>query len=123
MASASASARRSSEDRRRIQEQAEVNFERYYALVTGGQDTLQGQALAIEAAELSVAANRKSYDGGVRSNLDVVNAIQTVFEVKNQYINSALLLADNYLNLQLTAGVPASDAIENVELFLFGGER
>jgi protease secretion system outer membrane protein len=122
LASASASARRSSEDRRRVQEQTEVNFERYYGLVKGGQDALQGHALAIEAAELSVTANRKSYDGGVRSNLDVINAIQTAFEVKNQYINSALSLADNYLNLQLTAGVPASEAIENVEHFLFGGQ-
>jgi protease secretion system outer membrane protein len=120
-AAASASARRSSEDRRRIQEQAEVNFQRYYGLVNGGQEALQGHTLAIEAAELSVAANRKSYEGGVRSNLDVVNAIQTVFEVKNQYINSALVLADNYLNLQLIAGIPASEAIANVEHFLFGG--
>ena len=120
---ASASARRSSEDRRRVEEQADVNFQRYYGLVEGGQEALQGNSMAIEAAELSVAANRKSYDGGVRSNLDVVNAIQTAFEVKNQYINSALVLADNYLNLQLTAGVPTSEAIANVEHFLFGGER
>lgn len=119
---ASASARRSSEDRRRIQEQADVNFQRYYGLVEGGQEALQGHSMAIEAAELSVAANRKSYEGGVRSNLDVVNAIQTAFEVKNQYINSALVLADNYLNLQLTAGVATTEAIANVERFLFGGE-
>ena len=98
-----------------------MNFQRYYGLVNGGQEALQGHTLAIEAAELSVAANRKSYEGGVRSNLDVVNAIQTVFEVKNQYINSALVLADNYLNLQLIAGIPASEAIANVEHFLFGG--
>ena len=123
VAAASASARRSSEDRRRIQEQADVNFERYYGLVEGGQDALQGHAMAIEAAELSVDANRKSYDGGVRSNLDVVNAIQTVFEVKNQYVNSALQLAENYLNLQINAGTPASAAIENVAHFLFGAER
>jgi len=123
VAAASATARRSSEDRRRIQEQAEVNFARYYGLVEGGREALEGNAMAIDAAELSVSANRKSYEGGVRSNLDVVNAIQTAFEVKNQYINSALLLADNYLNLQLIAAVPASAAIENVERFLFGGDK
>jgi len=123
VASASASARRSSEDRRRIQEQADVNFQRYYGLVEGGQDALQGSAMAIEAAELSVAANQKSYEGGVRSTLDVVNAIQTAFEVKNQYINSALVLADHYLNLQITAGVSAAQAIANVERILFGEEE
>lgn len=120
---ASASARRSSQERRRSQEQAEVNFQRYYGLVRGGEEALQSSALAIEAADLSVAANKKSYEGGVRSNLDVVNAIQTSFEVKSQYVNSAMQLAENYLNLQLTAGISAAPAIASIQQFLFTGAQ
>ncbi|WP_353199690.1 TolC family protein [Sandarakinorhabdus sp.] len=119
----SASARRSSEERRRIQEQAKVGFQRLYGLVSGGDAALQSSALAIEAAEQSVVANQKSYDGGVRSNLDVVNAIQTAFEVKSQYVNSAMSLAENYLDLQLTAGVSAAEAIASVQKFMFRGQR
>ena len=119
----SASARRSSEERRRVQEQAKVSFQRLYGLVHGGDAALQSSALAIEAAEQSVVANQKSYEGGVRSNLDVVNAIQTAFEVKSQYINSAMSLAENYLDLQLTAGVPAAEAIASVQKFMFRGQR
>jgi protease secretion system outer membrane protein len=119
----SATARRSSEERRRVQEQAKVGFQRLYGLVSGGDAALQSSALAIEAAEQSVVANQKSYDGGVRSNLDVVNAIQTAFEVKSQYVNSAMSLAENYLDLQLTAGVPAAEAIASVQKFMFRGQR
>lgn len=119
----SASSRRAAEERRKVQDQAEVSFERYYALVQGGQSALQSSALAVQAAELSVDANKKSYEGGVRSNLDVVNAIQTSFEVKSQYVNSAMQLAENYLSLQLTAGIPAVSAIASVQQFLFGSPK
>lgn len=115
----SATARKSSEERRRTQEQAKVNFQRLYGLVRGGDEALISSALAIEAAEQSVNANQKSYEGGVRSNLDVVNAIQTAFEVKSQYVNAAMSLAEHYLDLQLTAGMPAADAVAAVQTFLF----
>lgn len=119
----SATARKSSEERRRVQEQAKVNFQRLYGLVKGGDAALISSALAIEAAEQSVNANQKSYEGGVRSNLDVVNAIQTAFEVKSQYLNAAMSLAEHYLDLQLTAGVPAANAVATVQKFLFRGPR
>jgi len=79
-------------------------LERLSALVDGGRKALVISAKAIDAAELSVLANSKSFEGGVRSNVDVVNAIQTLFEVKNDYVQSATALALNYLNLLLIAG-------------------
>ncbi len=47
-----------------------------------------------------------------------MNAIQTVFEVKNAYVQAATTLATNYLNLQLLAGVQPEDALATTQMFL-----
>ncbi|MEI9927216.1 MAG: TolC family protein [Sphingomonas sp.] len=117
---ANASARRSYEERRQTEEKARTELTRLYALVDGGRQALAINGKAIESAELSVAANAKSYEGGVRTNVDVINAIQTRFEVENTQVQSAATLATNYLNLLLLAGVPPEDALGAVQAFLLG---
>jgi len=117
---ANATVRRSFEERRQVEERARTELERLHALVDGGRQALAINAKAIEAAELSVEANSRSYEGGVRTNVDVVNAIQTVFEVKNAYVQAATTLATNYLNLQLLAGVEPDDALAVTQAFLLG---
>lgn len=117
---ARATVRRSFEERRQVEERARTELERLYAMVDGGRQALVINAKAIAAAELSVEANSRSYEGGVRTNVDVVNAIQTVFEVKNAYVQAATTLAINYLNLQLLAGIHPDDALEATQQFLLG---
>lgn len=117
---ANATVRRSYEERRQVEERARTELERLHALVDGGRQALAINAKAIQAAELSVEANSRSYEGGVRTNVDVVNAIQTVFEVKNAYVQAATTLAVNYLNLQLLAGVEPEDAMAATQAFLLG---
>jgi len=115
---ANATVRRSYEERRQVEERARTELERLHALVDGGRQALAINAKAIQAAELSVEANSRSYEGGVRTNVDVVNAIQTVFEVKNAYVQAATTLAVNYLNLQLLAGIEPDDAMATTQAFL-----
>jgi protease secretion system outer membrane protein len=116
---ASAAARRSSEERRQTQERTRVDFERLYSLVQGGQRSLASTRRAVEAGELSVEANKKSYEGGVRSNVDVVNSIQVLFEVKNQYVVSATNVAENLLDMQLLAATDPRVALATTQSFLF----
>ena len=118
--SASAQARRATNERLKVEQDAQVNFERLYALVNAGQRALNISRKAINSAELSVQATRKSYEGGVRTNVDVVNAIQTVFEVKSQYVTSATTVADNMLNMLLLAGVEPTEALTTTQRFLLG---
>jgi protease secretion system outer membrane protein len=118
--SASAQARRATNERLKVEQDTQVNFERLYALVNAGQKALNISRKAINSAELSVQATRKSYEGGVRSNFDVVNAIQTVFEVKSQYVTSATTVADNMLNMLLLAGVEPTEALTTTQRFLLG---
>jgi protease secretion system outer membrane protein len=112
---------RSLEERRQVEEKAQVELERLVALVDGGTRALAINAEAITAAELSVEANSKSYDGGVRTSVDVVNAIQTLFEFRNAYVVAATGVAANLLNLLLLAGTPPEDALAQTQTFLFGG--
>ena len=118
--SANATARKSYEERRQVEEKSKVELQRLFALVGGGRDALIINAKAIEAAEFAVQANAKSYEGGVRTNVDVVNAIQTVFEVKNGYVQAATTLASNCLNLLLLAGDDPEDALAATQRFLLG---
>ena len=54
----------------------------------------------------------------MRTNVDVVNAIQTQFEVQSNYVQSAAALATNYLNLLLLSGEDPEDALALVQKFL-----
>jgi protease secretion system outer membrane protein len=111
---------RSLEERRQVEEKAEVELQRLLALVEGGTAALAINAQAITAAQLSVEANSKSYDGGVRTSVDVVNAIQTIYEFRNAYVVAAAGVAANLLNVLLLAGTPPDEALAQTQLFLFG---
>jgi protease secretion system outer membrane protein len=73
-----------------------------------------------EAAEFSVEANTKSYQGGVRTAVDVLNAIQTVFQVKSEYVTLATTQAQNILALQLLAATAPLDSVALTRQYLFG---
>lgn len=115
---AKATARRAMEERRQVQERARTELSRLHSLVNGGRRALDISSKAVDAAELSVTANTRSYEGGVRTSVDVVNAIQTQFEVQNTHVQAATKLALDYLNLLLLAGVPPENALEEVQHFL-----
>ena len=118
---AAANAIRAKEDRRFAEERARVELDRLYGLVDAGQDAIKIKRAAIESAELSVEANQKSYDAGVRSNIDVVNSIQVLFEVKNDYVVAVTQQAENYLNLLMLAGRQPEPAMSVTGTFMLGG--
>lgn len=117
---ADAAARRAAEERRQVEERVRVDFERLYALVDAGQKALAISRKAVESAELSVQANKRSYEGGVRTNVDVVNSIQTLFEVKSQYVSSATTVAENLLNMLLLSADAPPAALGTTQRFLLG---
>jgi protease secretion system outer membrane protein len=117
---ANATARSAAEQRRQAVQQARVDLERLYEQVNGGQEALVISAKAIESAQLSVEANTKSFEGGVRTTIDVVNAIQTLYTVRSTYVTSATQVAVNLLTLLLVSGDDTADAMDVTQKFLFG---
>jgi protease secretion system outer membrane protein len=111
---AGANAAKAREDRRLAEERARVELERLYGLVRSGQDAIRIKRQAIDSAELSVEGNQKSYDAGVRSNIDVMNSIQVLYEVKNDYVVAVTQQAENQLSLMLLAGLPLESSFHEI---------
>jgi outer membrane protein TolC len=110
---------RAQEGLRETESRVRLDADRLSALVSAGMQALRIQQDAIAAAELSVEANTKSYQGGVRSAVDVLNAIQTSFQVKSDYVQLATTQAENILSLMLLAATDPTDAVAQTHRYLF----
>jgi len=120
MQSAEATVIKTQEALRETESSIRLNADKLRGLVINGVQALKIQREAIEAAEFSVEANTKSYQGGVRTAVDVLNAIQTVFQVKSEYVTLATTQAQNILALQLLAATVPLDAVALTKQYLFG---
>lgn len=92
---------------------------RLHALVQAGVTEIETRIAAIRAAELSVEANEKSFKGGVRSKIDVLNSLQTLFQTNEDHVNAQVALGENYMNLLAQAGYPPLDVLQRVQKLLF----
>lgn len=118
--SAKANAQKTIEDARAVDQKVQLEVERLHALVETGQVESDLRADAIEAAKLSVEGNEQSFRGGVRSQLDVLNAIQVLFEVQEEYVDSRLNLATNLVALHSQVGsTSVTEILKLVEDLLF----
>lgn len=114
-----ASVTRAGEQVRDAEQRVQLDVERLLELVEAGRNEIEIRLESIRSAELSVEANEKSYQGGIRNRLDVINAIQTLYQTKEDYVRSVLDLAGNLLQLHLTLAVPASESMKQVQDVLF----
>lgn len=119
MKGAAANASKSQEAARDAELRARLEVERLWSLVRAGLAEIEIRLEAIHSAELSVEANERSYSRGVRSQIDLLNSIQTLYQVQQDYVNAVLTLADNYLNLLLQSAAPVDTAVAQVQTVLF----
>jgi protease secretion system outer membrane protein len=104
---------------RETESKVRLEADRLSALVASGMEALRIQREAIASAELSVEANRQSYQGGVRTAVDVINAIQTAYQVKSEYVGLATTQAENILSLVLLVATEPLEAISETYSYLF----
>jgi len=97
------------------EEKTKVEAERLYQLVMAGQESVQIKKSAVEIAQLSVEANQKSFQAGVRSTTDVLNSIQVLFQVKNEYVQAVTQLSETYLNLALISSEDPASSLNNLQ--------
>ena len=107
------------ETRRDTEEKAKVEVDKLRSQVESAFESLRIQLDAIKAAELSVEANAKSYEGGVRSAVDVLNATQTVFQVKSEYVTAVTTQAENMLGLMNLTSSNPYESLESAYKYLF----
>jgi protease secretion system outer membrane protein len=99
------------------EEKTRVEVERLREQIETGLEALKIQKDAVAAAELSLEANQKSYEGGVRSAVDILNATQTVFQVKSDYVNLLTSQSESIANLSFQTGIEASQAMAKILSF------
>jgi len=116
---AQASVVKAQESVRETESRVRLEADRLVALVSSGMEALRIQREAIAAAELSVEATRQSYQGGVRTALDVINALQTVYQVKSEYVGLATAQSENILSLILLAATNPQDGVAETYRYLF----
>ena len=114
-----AKAQASSSNRLQTETQTKVEAQKLHALVEAGLESLKIKWKAMDTARLSVTANQKSYEAGVKSTTDVLIAIQTLYQARNEYAQAATNQASNYMNLLLVAAENPDEVVQKTQLFLF----
>lgn len=117
---ASASVAKAMETRRDAEEQILLQVNQLYETVDIGREAIRSKRSAIDAAELSVEANTKSAQAGVRSTVEVLNSIDTLYQTKNDYATTTVSVAEALLKLLLASAQTPSTAISQTQTFLFG---
>jgi protease secretion system outer membrane protein len=104
---------------RDTKEQVILDIQRLYSEVQSSMSEVAIRRDAIAAAEQSVSANEQSFTGGVRTKIDVLNALQSLPETESDYITTLLQLGERLLNLQVSSAVNIELALQQVQAQLF----
>lgn len=83
---------------------------RFYLALQAYRNEIAIRQQAVEGARLSTDANIKSYQGGIKTNIDVITSYQTLADAEVALVNSRLSLVETVLRLKLLAG--PDEAIE-----------
>jgi outer membrane protein/protease secretion system outer membrane protein len=114
-----AKSKQSSSVRLQTETQIKVEAQRLFELIQAGQESLKIKGQAVDTARKSVVANQKSYEAGVKSTTDVLIAIQTLYQTRNEYAQAATQQANQLLNLLLVGAEDADNAVMRTQAFLF----
>ena len=104
---------------RATQDSLLLDIQRLHAHALASQQEVQLTQEGIEAAELSLSANQQSFEGGVRSQLDVLNALQAVYTAREAHLVAQLTLAHSVLSLELLAAPDIPALLTHLQTHLF----
>jgi protease secretion system outer membrane protein len=108
------------EERRDRERGVRLDINRLETQLESAVSELETRIAAIEAAQLSVEANEKSFKGGVRSKTDVLNSIEMLYSIKMEYIRALLEMGSNLLRFKLQQGETAIQGLKGVEIAILG---
>lgn len=98
---------------------ARLEVQRLYELVHNGRLEMPIRLEAVEAAKKSLEASEKSFKGGVRTLIDVLNSIQTLFQTQDDHVAAMLNLGANFVALHAFVDTPSTEVLGELEKFLF----
>ena len=92
----------------------EVELRRQFDLIESNATKIRALEQAVESATLLVEATRRSVEGGVRVNLDVLNAEEQLYTSRRDLAQARYDYLDAYMRLRYYAGVLTIDDLEAV---------
>lgn len=104
---------------RNTRQQIKLDVERFYNQLQAVQSELAVRVEAIKASELSLDANEQSFKGGVRTKLDVLNALQALYQARADYASAQLRLGEAYLSLLTVSATDAHESLKQIDDLLF----
>ena len=104
---------------RNTRQQIKLDVERFYNQLQAVQSELAVRVEAIKASELSLEANEQSFEGGVRTKLDVLNALQALYQARADYASAQLRLGEAYLSLLTVSATDAHESLRQIDDLLF----
>lgn len=110
---------RARQQARATEQDVVLDIQRLHSAFHTAQTRLATLREAIAAAELSVDANERSFQGGVRTKIDVINAILALDRARANEIEALIEFGEIWLSLQLRAAVDFVDALQRIESHFF----
>jgi protease secretion system outer membrane protein len=98
---------RAQESLRLAQDNAANEAQRVWKSSESLDTELQIRRRAVEAAKLALEGNIKSYQGGVKSNIDVVTSYQNLADAETALVNSEVARTETLLTIRLLDPVNA----------------
>ncbi len=92
---------RAQENLRYAQDSTATEATRLYTALRSSREEVRIRRQAVETARLAVDANVKSYQGGVKTNIDVISSYQALADAEVALVNTELQLTESRLRLQL----------------------
>lgn len=113
-AQAKANHARAEADLDAITDKVLVELRKQYNLLLSGVKRIESLQLAVKSAELLVDATQKSIRGGIRINLNLLDAQQQLHTARRDLAQARYNYLLAYLRLQLAAGTLVLDDLRNV---------
>lgn len=96
---------------------ASTNIQKYYQHLQSELLSMQAYKQAVKSSEIALDGTTKSFSGGFRTNIDVLNAQQRLYENKLKLSKSYYVLVNDIVNIKHVAGVLNEAQLQNINQF------
>ena len=107
-----------------IQKQNEIrsNIRKYFHEIINGIAKIKAYEKAVSSNEIALTGTQKGFDAGFRSNIDVINAEEKLYQAKHDLSKERYTLIYNHLLLKKSAGVLSEQDLQEVSGWLSSKE-
>jgi protease secretion system outer membrane protein len=100
-----------------------LDLRKQHSNLKSGMLKIEALQQSVTAADLLITASKKSLIGGVRTNLDVLNARTQLFEAKRDLSLARYNYIISYVNLRKSAGILTSADLEKIATYFVSQPR